>query len=342
MKIKRSYIIGISLLSLLMVVWFVNITNNTLAVDINVTKIKELWHKTRLHSLYLWGNGTWSLVLTWDSNKYLDISEWLIVWRWANWNGSGIVIGWWSWNTVNGKNAWIGGWYENTANWNNSVVGWGSGNNASDGWVVVWWMGNTANQGVVVWWVNNNTNGGTILWWENNVWLSNSLVLWSNANWWDKSFSWNADNTDSESARIGGDGLIVWSGSLTWVIKLYVDGVVKVDKEKYKKEWEIWLDNDNCLQGYDGQGYVNFWKWWTCGSRGECQFGSIYIQSGDTVTGYVNYYEVKDGINARKENCSDKKTLTCSNGRLLDQDGLEAKYYTSCYVIDKNPVRTIN
>lgn len=338
MKIKRSYILGISLLSLLMVVWFVNITNNTLAVDINVSKIKELRHKTRLHSLYLWGNGTWSLVLTWDSNKYLDISEWLIVWRWADWNGSGIVIGWWSGNKVNGKNAWIGGWYENTANWNNSVVGWGSGNNASNGWVVVWWMGNIAdNQGVVVWWVNNNADGSVILWWENNQWWQNSLVLWSNAKWLNWSFSWNADNTDSESARIDGDGLIVWSGSLTWVIRLYVDGAVKVN-EITNKTWGIWLNGNNCLQGYDGWRYINFWKWWDCGSLGECQFGSVYIQDGDSVTAYAKHYE----FGTRGGNCSDKKTLTCNGGKLYEGSSEAENYYTSCYVIDDNPVRTIN
>ena len=302
-NVNKSYLLWLSLLSALLIIWFINVT---IWVQINRGSM-GVEHRARLHSLYLW-NGTateltwaWMRVFSGNGQKTINVLNWFMVWGWSA-SGSLVIIGWWTGNNVNWKNIGIGWWSSNRVTSDNSVIGWWSSNivNGSGG-TVVWWSNNTAGANSVVagWYHNTAQNWWVVLWWQSNTsnW-NGSLAFWKNSTSDAWSFSWNW-NWSSQSAYISGANWVwIWkSSSINSVLSgvtLYVDWPVKIDNSNFwtSPEWEIRLEN-GCIRWYDGRSFRTFWRAsWDesspCGwNDGICEFGWVLVQSGDAVTWYI-------------------------------------------------------
>ena len=355
-NLNKSYLLGLSLLSSFLVIWLINITNwsDTVSMPSSSASFNKIEHRTRLHSLYLWSNksltGAWMNVFTWRTN--LDVINWLLIWTW--WDASGTwVVWWWFGNHIYGRYSGIWWW-----NWNKvsdySFVGWWKDNDArwSDS-VVVWWQWNWNFGGVVVWWKNNITNWGVALWWE---WANsidqyksiNSLVLWwKTAKAAAGSFSWRADNSKENTARIQANNWVrIWDvSSVLTSVPLYVNWAVKVGDSSLWTKWEIKSDvADGCIRGNDGVVYQTFGRasWWgkiewedddnPCWSLDSCQFGSVFIPNWEKVKASREPYVVN-------WDCSYNFVLTCEDWVLTCwTSGVECKtpYYVACHRVNSS------
>ncbi len=328
-NLNKSYLLGLSLLSALLVIWLVNVS---LWLEIKRGPM-DIEHKARLHSLYLW-NGTeltwaWMRVFSWGKN--LNVLNWFMVWGW-NASGSLVVIWWWSGNNLDWKNSGIGWWLSNTITSDDSAIGWWNSNTVYwSGGTVAWWYNNRAwEKGTVAWWYSNIAqNWWVVLWWQSNSsnWNGN-LVFWKNAVGVDGSFSWNW-NGSSKSAYILTDWLWIWNSGLISTlpdkVPLYVDWSVKIANSSLaSEEWEIRLEG-GCIRWYDGRSFRTFgrasWSEAPCGwADGICEFGWVLVQSGDAVTAYKATYS---------NNCNSvKKTGIVCKGWTLD---LGEFIYPYCY-----------
>lgn len=352
-NLNKSYLLGLSLLSSFLVIWLINVTNWSDGVTINSSSssFSKIEHRTRLHSLYLWSNksltGAWMNIFTWRNN--LDVINWLIIWSW--WGASGTwVIWWWFGNQIYGKYSGIWWWNNNIVWSSDSFIGWWNENQTmgSDS-VVVWGDGNWNYDGIIVWWQNNVTNWGVVLWWEwagvSQSSSNNSLILWwKTAKAVDWSFSWKANNSKPNSARIQANNWVrIWDvSSVLPSVPLYVNWAVKVWDSSLWTQWEIKSDvSDGCIRWNDGGVYQTFGRasWWgvtdwtvnPCWSLDSCQFGSVFIQNGDVVQAYSASYSLNS-------NCSKNITLKCENWTLTCGSSAPCNktYYVSCHRVDSS------
>lgn len=355
-NLNKNYLLGLSLLSSFLVVWLINVTSWSDGATINPSSssFSKIEHRTRLHSLYLWSNksltGAWMNIFTWRNN--LDVINWLIIWSW--WGASGTwVIWWWFGNQIYGKYSGIWWWNNNIVWSSDSFIGWWNENQTmgSDS-VVVWGDGNWNYDGIILWWQNNVTNWGVVLWWEwagvSQSSSNNSLILWwKTAKAVDWSFSWKANNSKPNSARIQANNWVrIWDvGSVLPNVPLYVNWAVKVgDSSLWTTQWEIKSDVSNgCIRWNDGWVYQTFGRasWWgvidwtvnPCWSLDSCQFGSVFIQNGDEVQAYTAPY-------SSSNNCSSLKTITlkCENWELSCNwvRPCNKTYYVSCHGVNSS------
>lgn len=295
---KKYYLLWLFLLSIFCLAWIVSITSWAWVV-INTKPTLDDQHRWRLHSLFLWDAAALK-VYSWSES--LTISGWLIIWSGMNLIGEPSLVMIWGWenNNIWWKNSWIAWWERNTiSDWNDSAIWGGSGNYVEwENAVVVWGSRNTAeNRGIVVWWYSNTwVDGGIILWWYKNYaeW-NNSLVMWKNSTWLEWSFSWNANNSIKNSARIDvQSGVLIWTYWVKIGTRLVVSGAIKLWESKYDITWAIQLNNKGCLMMYDGSSRQVFGKLSEknpeCNQWSPCEFGNTIAQEWDIVTGYFNYY----------------------------------------------------
>ena len=299
-NLNKSYLLGLSLLSAFLIIWFIN---TTIWIQINRNAMNDIEHRARLHSLYLWDGTipelTWAWMRVFSGGKTLNVLNWFMVWGWTA-SGSLVVIGWWTGNNVNWKNIGIGWWSANTINSDSSVIGWWLNNIVNwSGGVVAWGFHNTAGaNSVVAWWSSSTaSNGWVVLWWQRNIsdWYG-TLSLWNGSNGSNWSFSWNGNWYIS-----GSNWVWIWSSNSISIlpnVPLYVEWAVKIDDSSLVVEWEVKSDNVWCIRWYDGREFRTFWRAsWDetspCGwNDGICEFGWVLVQSGDAVVGYKVPYAI--------------------------------------------------
>ena len=288
-NLNKSYLLGLSLLSALLVIWFINVTSGAWAATEIGRSVLDTEHRTRLHSLYLWsGTGTeltWAWMRVFTGGKTLNVLNWFMVWWWTA-SGSLLVVGWWSGNVISWKNVGIGWWLSNKVLADDSVIGGGRGNTVNwIGGTIAWWQGNTAGMsGTVVWWQGNTaSNWWVVLWGQgNNSNWDGSLALWNGSNWGVWSFAWNWTASSSSAYISSVSWVWIWDSSIRSLsgVYLYVDWVVKVDNSNLTTEWEVVLD-DKCIRWYDGTHFRTFGRaawdedthcWWR---DGICEWGTI-------------------------------------------------------------------
>lgn len=336
LKIKKSNLLMLSLLSASFIIWVVSVAN-WLEIKTNLEWRDQ--HVGRLYSLFLWtgdeNNSAWIKVL--PSNKNVNILNWLIVSPGSS-KGTLIVVWWWEGNNIlDSNNSWIGWWsgnrilswdssaiwwwIQNTVRWGNAVVMWGFKNVAQNSGIVAGWFSWTAlNGGVVLGWFQNEAN------WQ---W---SLVLWRNAKGKEWSFSWNANNSQNESARIDAtSGVLIWTFTPINGVSLVVSGAVKIGTTwDNRVKWRIGVNSDGCILAYNGSverviGKVSESKCWFATW---CQFWNTILQNGESVTGYSVPY----ATNCKQSTI--EKRVTC-NWTSLTPAGYTYPY---CYKIDASPV----
>ena len=330
--LKKGYSLGLLLLWIFFVVWFISIVNGS--VTIVKTAPDDSEHKVVLHSLYLSGSSNEVLLWTTTGVESLGVYNWLIVSSGGNvgdvalssvgwWDANSIVawafwwgIWWWYNNEIGSFYTAIGGWESNKTDWYNSVVvGWIS-NNAYIGWVVLWWNSNNAYTGwVVLWWRNNRTK------WEN------SLVLWRVAQWFENSFAWNGV-AHPNTARINADsGVLIWTVNPIDGVSLVVNWSIKLNKWS-DITWAITMNDSWCITVYDWKNVHALGSSESaCGVASWCQFGSTLLQNWDVVTGYVRPYDYS---------CSDSEVnVVCENWK-ISLPGDEINIYPYCYEISSD------
>ena len=176
--LKKSYLLGLSLLWIFLIVGFVSIVNWLIIK----TTPEESEHRVMLHSLYLDGDVDEVLIWTTTDVESLNILNWLSVWWDMKWKlgsigwGSGNEIlsssywwgiWWWNSNRINGwKYVVIGGWESNRAQWDNSVVVWWYNWKSENWWVVLWWLNGMGKR----WWVVPRSRGFDV--WTSPQWSS--------------------------------------------------------------------------------------------------------------------------------------------------------------------------
>ena len=335
LKIKKSNLLALSLLSASLIVWIVSVAN-WLEIQTNLEWKDQ--HVGRLYSLYLWTgeeeSSAWIKIL--PGNKNLNILNWLIVNSGSS-NGTLIVVWWWENNTIdNSINSWIGWGKENRIfSWDSSAIGWWLSNQTI--WeksVIMWWYKNKAQSGGVVvgWFSWSALNEWIVLGWQNNEanWKW-SLVLWRSAQGKEWSFSWSAKNTLSQSARIDTlSGVLIWTFTPINGVGLVVSGAVKIGTTWDRVQWRIGVNSDGCILAYNGSverviGKVSESKCWFATW---CQFWNTILQNGETAIGYSVPY----ATNCNQNNI--KKVVTC-NWTSLTPAGYTYPY---CYKIDASPV----
>lgn len=328
--VKKSRLLLLSLVWFL-VVWFVSIA---IWITIINTTPDGSEHKVTLKSLYLTGAVTNEALMGASQGKNnLSINNWLIVGTGnVEWDGQLISVGWWldnkirsssnGWgiwwwqrNEINGQNnSAIGWWLDNKTNWNDSVVVWWRQWQSSNGWVVLWWYAQ-----------QQASNLGVVLWGYKNKAMENSLVLWQSAQWNMNSFAWNSVAQPKE-ARINVESwVLIWTYNPIDGVSLVVSGSMKLS-DGDDTVWAIRLNNSWCLTMYDGHTHVLGKKSKSlCGVASWCQFGSVFLQDWDVVTGYSESYST---------NCNDKVIpVQCNNWNLSQQ------VYPYCYKISDKPRR---
>ena len=337
--VSKGYLFGL-LLSVSLLVWIVGIVN-WVWIEIDTSPSRNLLHRWRLHSLFLW---TWEdQTSSWiqTTEKNLDILKWLIIWKNSEKtsDGSLIVIWWGKNNEINGNNAWIWWWMGNTIRGDNSVIWWGRENviNGDNG-VIVWWFQNKASDGIVIWWYQNNDGvdgRGIVLWGRSNKsnW-ENSLVLWYRWNkgtiWWDWSFVWN-NGTDvnnkavNQAARIETSSMLIWAYDKINGVKLVVSWAIKLWEWISDKGWEISVNSTWCINAYDWNNSHILGKNSedVCGAVfSGCQFGNVILQHGETAKAYRSFYSTNC------EHSSNVVTARCDNGTM------NPNWYLYCYPVD--------
>ena len=307
----------------------------TRAVKIETTPVWwVIQHTATLHSLYLWKLNSTELTWAWlrvdEWNKKMDLINWLVVGSSNSANWKLIVVGWWKNNTANWDGSAVGWWEKNTAS--NSVIAWWTLNKAEWWSVIAWWwwtssssLSQASNNWVILGWQNWNANWWVILWWRQNKAVSGSMVLWVQSDWKAWSFAWTS-NPEVDSARIlATNWLLVWTNSLLNGVKVVVSGAVKVWSSNLERAWEI-KNGDECISAHDGNQYFALgWSSPTtdCSDNGGCYVWWIYIQDGDKVEVYDNYYGTS---------CT-SRYIYC-RGWTMDGTG-----YPYCYVVNpKNPI----
>ena len=355
-KNKKNYLLWI-LLSTLMIVWIINITNWQTTIDTNPDSSKL--HTPSLFSLFLWDNSDYTNIKIKTWKVYLDILNWLVVGE-LEWKGNMIswatlsVIWWWNGNMINSNNAWIGGWLKNKINnWENWAIWWWYQNeiwpqNNSKNWVIIWWLYNTDDGWwTILWWQNNKiaskNNWWIILWWQNNVAWTQSLVLWSytklgNAPSSKFSFIWNQDkNTTNYSARINTTGwmLINTLSPVKWVSLIVSWAINYGNKFKYNNTWWIYFNPKWCMKFFDWNVHKTLGKAsiYTDCSNDEswCQFGAITLNNWDIMTAYSVSYT---------GNCQNASgQVTCINWEMVDNNNKSDVYvYPYCYNLSDDPI----
>lgn len=335
--VKKSRLLLLSLVWFL-IVWFVSIA--IWITIINTTPDDE--HKVTLHSLYLEGGVTDKLIRVEDNKENLDVNNWLIVgsnhtvewsakyssigWGQSNtikWNTVDVIgwgIWWWEYNKVNeGSNSAVGWWSNNTTDWGNSVVVWWKKWESLRGWVILWWWGTQQHAFDV----------GVVLWGNGNKAGNYSLVLWENVNWWNTgSFVWNGKARQQYYSKAGINAkswVLIWTYNPVDGVSLVVSGSMKLD-DGTDDEWVIRLNSSWCLTMYDGHTHVlGRSSKSVCNVASWCQFGSVFLQDWDVVTGYRVSYST---------NCNGEVTsVQCNNWNLSQQ------VYPYCYKISDKPRR---
>ena len=273
---KKSILSWLALLWATLIIWFVNALLIDTENSVNLPNVL-------VHSLFLWSDSKKAHVYMSGESKVLRIWSWLML------RDLDIGIGWWSGNKIeNGVDP-------------TKVIGWWVDNRSiSDGWVVVWWFDNEANNWVVVWWFGNQANESTILGWLNNkTSSSNSLVFWSGASANDYWFSWNSNIFDkSKMARIDAEsGVLIWTYNPVTGVNLVVNWAVKIWWKKIEEggvKGEIravsW-----CYYAFDGSSWnvINNWNNTSCSEvlmDWICKFGNVWFFSGDLVYWYKEPY----------------------------------------------------
>ena len=358
-KNKKNYLLWI-LLSTLMIVWIINITNWQTTIDTNPDSSKL--HTPSLFSLFLWDNSDYTniKIKTWE--VYLDILNWLVVGK-LEWKGNMIswatlsVIWWWNGNMINSNNAWIGGWYWNQIiAWEYWAIWWWSQNkilinNNTNNWIIVWWSSNTDNGWWIILWgelnqISNNKIWWIILWWKNNLAWINSLVLWSNSIWWEYSFVRNLNNKNNKnaresdtdySARINTTGwmLINTLSPVKWVSLIVSWAINYGNKFKYNNTWWIYFNPDWCMKFFDWNVHKTLGKasiYTNCSNdESWCQFGAITLNNWDIMTAYSVSYT---------GNCQNASgQVTCINWEMVDNNNKSDVYvYPYCYNLSDDPI----
>lgn len=326
---KKGYLLGLSLLWLFLIVWFISITNWSIIIN---TTPDDSEHRAVLHSLYLDGNVTGeALMWTVSESEDLNILNWLSVW-WEDmeWFLSSILWGrnnkvsmwtfwgiwWWQSNHVY---AWlssaIAGGLGNSTRWNNSLVVWWTYNQAHDWWVVLWWFVNQAHD----WWVVLGGQSNFALW-------ENSLVLWFWATWYENSFAWNGEAVQNTARIDSNSWVLVWTYNPIEGVSLVVGWSVKLGNGRSVIWGEINFNWSWCMTMYDGRtSHVlgkKSSKNLNCGTISWCWFGRALLQNWDIVVGYTESYST---------NCSDKRVaVQCNNWNLLSPI-YPSPVYPYCY-----------
>ena len=321
-KTKKNYLLGI-ILSALLIVWIINVTNWINRITINVPDKSDL-HRISVFSLFLGdaNSSTQMSVDTWSTN--LDILNWLIVNSNNSHGNLSTVWGGKSNNIINANNAWIAGGESNIIQWENWAIGWWKSNTVEwKNWVIAGWLRNRAWWfWIILWWDSNISSGGWIvLWGKNNNAQNHSIALWQNAKWDNYSFAWNG-HAPEHSARINASGgVLIWTYNSITGVSLVVSWAIKLWQESYNYDingdWEF-NSNDivycqtNNLCDVDGDGVsdeslllnnlsIAWWRkfnirtWWIGVNWNWCiQF---YDWSSYNTLGKISKFSNKCGIN---------------------------------------------
>ena len=313
--LKKSYLLGLLLLWIFLIVGFISITNWNWNVIIN-TAPDDSEHRVMLHSLYLKEDVDDAFMRTDTGEKNLKVLDWLAVWGTVS-LGSMSSIVWWTGNKITSAIWWgIWWWITNFVNlWSYSVIGGGNINKTyGDNSVAVWGYNWTARNGwVVLWWENGS--GGirwVVLGGSSNTAWENSLAFWKNARWEKNSFAWN-DKAEANTARINADSwVLIWTYNPIDGVSLVVSWSVKLGSGKAGR-WAINYNGNWCITMYDWKNSHVLGKKSSkepsCGVSSWCKFGGVLLQNWDVVTGYTVSYST---------NCNEKRVkITCENWNLL-------------------------
>lgn len=296
------------------------------ALDIIPLSLSSM-HNAWFHTLHL---NNWEEPTVIVTGGNLNVLNWIIVWMNS---ASTLQVStlWWSGHLISGSgnNSWIWWWESNIVNWKESIIWWWIWNVVADGALIAGGENNKAlDWGVIVWWANNvSSKNGLILGWSGNSVWEKGIVIGNEASAWKESFSWDAENNITYSAKIDAkNGILIGATQSISGVNLIVNGAVKIswDKDSYSITWEF-REINGCFYAYDGEYRHILNQDSSCNllwTAQYCQFGNVQLKEGDKVYAYKDWFA----------DVCEKQLVTCRWWKLVSDNGSFSDYSKSwCY-----------